>query len=126
MEVLRAGHTQFYDIITDPKEMKRNILRWIERAGEWSTTSDNILFVVISHGVTSGGVTIGGEKLKKSVEYLTVAEVKQAAATVRPGTYFTVINTWCYSDQWLPLATDDRGNRFVHNASAASETAANF
>jgi hypothetical protein len=106
--------------------MKRKILKWIETAGEWSTALDNILFVIISHGAPSGGVRIGGETLRKRVSFLTVAEVKQAAVTVRPGTYFTVINTCCHSGHWLPLATDASGNTFIYNASAASETTANF
>src|SRR5947207_2432558 len=121
-----AGYTKLYDIIPDPKDVKRNILQWIKRAGETSSAYDNILFIIISHGAASGGVKIGGESLKKPVDYLTVAEVKQASTGLRPGTYFTIINTCCYSGHWLPLATHARGNRFVHNASAASETAANF
>jgi hypothetical protein len=86
---------------------------------------DNIVFIIISHGVASGSVIIGGKGNDSDMEYLTIAEVKKAAADVPAGAYFTPINTACYSGGWINIASGT-GNRLVQVASSAKETASNF
>lgn len=45
---------------------------------------------------------------------------------MKRNTYFTLINTCCYSGGWTNIATAGLGNRFVHSATSATTTAQNF
>ena len=123
--VLEKDHFKFYQIIKDPRVIKRRIIQWLNDKVSTAMPMDNILFVMISHGSTSGGVLIGGEHGSRS-EYLTIPEIKHAISNLPRRTYFTIINTCCYSGSWTTLAKQDKGNRFVHAASGGDEVARNF
>ena len=124
--VLSAKHSKFYEVVPKPKEMKKRTLEWLTKAVQNAKSMDNIVFIIISHGIAGGSVIIGGEANPGDVDYLTIAEVKKAVANVPTGAYFTLINTACYSGNWINIVNDGAGNRLVQTASSAKETASNF
>jgi hypothetical protein len=90
--VLSANHSKFYKVISNPQELKRQTLQWLTTAVKNAKRMENIVFVIIGHGVSSGSVIIGGGTRSKSVDYLTVPEVKKALADVPAGAYFILVN----------------------------------
>ena len=123
--VLEKDHVKFYQIMKDPRVIKQRIIQWLNDKTSPAMPTENILFVMLSHGSTSGGVLIGGEHGSRS-EYLTTPEIKHAISNLPRRTYFIIINTCCYSGSWTTLANHDKGNRFVHTASGHDELAWNF
>lgn len=87
---------------------------------------DNALLGLISHGIGRGSIVIGGEKPTDDVEYLTNLEVRSAVVNLRRHTYFTLVNTCCYSGGWVNIAQTGLGNRFDHAATTRRRIADNF
>jgi hypothetical protein len=124
--VLTKDHDKFYTVEKDPKKLKDGILQWLRGIVPRAQAEDNIMLILISHGTKSGSVVVGGETAKDPVTYLTNVEVRAAIANLKWHSYFTLINTCCYSGGWINLAGTGMGKRFVHAAAGAKETAPNF
>ena len=124
--VLKKGCEKFYSIEADPKKMKDGIMLWLRTMIPAAKKNDNILLVLISHGTGRGSVVIGGAEPTDDVEYLTNLEVKSAVINLRRHTYFTLVNTCCYSGGWVNIAQTGLGNRFFHAATTKMAIADNF
>ena len=123
--ILKKGHSKFYTVIPEASKMKREILAWLRSVVRRAKRDDNIVLVLISHGTKGGSVSIGGETAAASVAYLTSIEVREAVVNLPRYTYFTLINTCCYSGGWINIAKTGLGKRFVHAASGARTVADN-
>lgn len=124
--VLTKGHENFYSIVDHPRMMKHGIPEWLQSVVPMAEENDNILLVLISHGTKTGSVAIGGEKASAPVEYLTNIDIRQAVANLSRYTYFTLINTCCYSGGWIDIARTSLGRRFVHAPTGKDTRAENF
>ena len=112
--ILRKGHSKFYTIIPETSKMKYGILAWLRSVVARAGRDDNIVLVLISHGSKGGSVVIGGEKAGATMNYLTSIEVREAVASLKRYTYFTLVNTCCYSGGWVNIAETGLGRRLVH------------
>ena len=65
----------------------------------------------------AGSVSIGGETATASVDYLISIEVREPVVNLKRHTYFTLVNTYCYSEGWSNITKTGLGKRFVHAAS---------
>jgi len=124
--VLQQGHEKFYSIEPNVQKMKDGILKWLRTTAAAAQEGEIILLILISHGTRRGSVVVGGEKPDSPVDYITNLEVRNAVANLKRHTYFTLVNTACYSGGWVDIAQTGLGKRFVHTAATENKLASNF